>query len=92
MTVAFPPPAMTEVERLTAESERIRAEVKALNDRLWPILDRLAELGVEDHDHGEGTYNSPMWSHTHPFDDPDHDHAGSEEETQAQDRIRELID
>ena len=54
----------------------IREEQKKLLVELLPILDRLAQAGEYDHAHGDGTYESPMVWHSHPFTDPTdgHDH------------------
>ena len=31
-----------------------------------PLLERLSILGVEEHWHGDGTYESPCWTHQKP--------------------------
>ena len=53
-----------------------------------PLLERLSILGVEEHWHGDGTYESPCWTHAHPFEDKKHEHAGTPEERAAQDAAR----
>jgi hypothetical protein len=83
---------MSEADRLVEERDQIYAERALVQAKLDPVLDRLAELGVEDHIHGYGTYASPGWWHAHPFEDENHEHTGTQEEAEAVERAHDNFD
>jgi hypothetical protein len=77
-----------EIAVLKAQLRCLRKVQRGIMKQVSPLLERLSILGVEEHWHGDGTYESPCWTHAHPFEDKKHEHAGTPEERAAQDAAR----
>jgi hypothetical protein len=81
--------AVPRINELEIELGVIQNIGRAMTGISQPILDELKHLGAHSHTHWEdGTFTNPTWSHTHPFEDPDHNHNDTDEKELAQDKVR----
>lgn len=60
------------------EQLRLREVVAGVRHEFMRVVrlqnDRGRPLGMEEHYHGSGTWESPLRYHAHPFDDAAHEH------------------